>query len=194
MEPIALTERPRSQEITTISQIYEGTPSCGLDKPESTSNPTSGRHLRFSKNMRTIIPMSLPSGSNPEAPQTSNYSTKKMKQDDQQNEILNKLSVLLYEKAIRGLIRRVNGCVLKEIKQTVEIDANGEKRIKSEIITRKQIAPDLSAIIFALTNINPDKWSAKPSNTASELCLDEELIDLSSLSEQTLREMLNEQT
>ena len=43
-----------------------------------------------------------------------------------------------------------------------EPDPEGGRRLKSEVVTRRTVAPDLDAILFALTNLNPDRWQAKP--------------------------------
>ena len=47
-------------------------------------------------------------------------------------------------------------------KRTYEPDPEGGRRLKSEVVTRRTVAPDLDAILFALTNLNPDRWQAKP--------------------------------
>lgn len=68
----------------------------------------------------------------------------------------------LEKKALQGLARCVRGYTMQEVKRTYEPDPEGGRRLKSEVVTRRTIAPDLDAILFALTNLNPDRWQAKP--------------------------------
>lgn len=99
----------------------------------------------------------------------------------------------LYPKALKSLEKRIRGYLLKEIKTTYEYDGDGNKRIKSETITRKQVAPDLVAITFALSNLDPQRWRAKSAagtdSPPDENTSDDDRPDLSQLSEQTLREI-----
>lgn len=95
-------------------------------------------------------------------------------------------------KALRGLAERVRGFSTSETKTTYEIDPSGERRIKSETVTHKRVAPDLSAIIFTLTNLNGEQWKSKPSdNPAADLPAEEESIDYSSLSDEELQLIAN---
>ncbi len=102
-------------------------------------------------------------------------------------------SSTLYPKALKSLEKRIRGYLLKEVKTTYEYDGDGNKRIKNETITRKQVAPDLAAITFALSNLDPQRWRAKsaadtgspPDNDTA----DDDRPDLSGLSEQALREI-----
>ncbi|MFQ8827756.1 MAG: hypothetical protein ACLR76_10515, partial [Alistipes sp.] len=66
----------------------------------------------------------------------------------------------LHDKALKSLARRMAGYTQKEIKTIYEYDPDGARRIKSETITRKQVGPDLAAITFALTNLDPQHWRA----------------------------------
>ena len=68
----------------------------------------------------------------------------------------------LEKKALQGLARCVRGYTMQEVKRTYEPDPEGGRRLKSEVVTRRTVAPDLDAILFALTNLNPDRWQAKP--------------------------------
>lgn len=52
-----------------------------------------------------------------------------------------KASSTLYPKALKSLEKRIRGYLLKEVKTTYEYDGDGNKRIKNETITRKQVAP-----------------------------------------------------
>lgn len=72
--------------------------------------------------------------------------------------------------AKRSLLRKVKGCITIE-KKTItitskEVDGNGhpKSQIKRYIIIEKHIPPDLTAIIFALTNLDPNNWRNKFSN------------------------------
>lgn len=95
----------------------------------------------------------------------------------------------LCTKAIKSLAKRIQGYVLKEVKTTYEFDAEGNKRIKNEVVTRKQVVPDLSAITFTLTNLDPQRWKTKPSSLTESDPDVEEKTDLSQLSESALREI-----
>ena len=61
----------------------------------------------------------------------------------------------LEKKALQGLARCVRGYTMQEVKRTYEPDPEGGRRLKSEVVTRRTVAPDLDAILFALTNLNP---------------------------------------
>ena len=64
-------------------------------------------------------------------------------------------------------------------------------KIKERIEVIKDVAPDLSAIIFVLTNRAPAEWRQKPepeTNSADQEC---SAPDLSALSDQALNELLN---
>ena len=80
-----------------------------------------------------------------------------------------KASSTLYPKALKSLEKRIRGYLLKEV------------------------TPDLAAITFALSNLDPQRWRAKsaadtgspPDNDTA----DDDRPDLSGLSEQALREI-----
>ncbi len=97
----------------------------------------------------------------------------------------NELTTRLHDRAIEGLIRRVRGFVGREVKTTFEVDTAGERRVKSEVVTRKRTEPDLQAIIFALTNLDGERWRAKPEAQAGEEA--ERLPDLSAMNDEALR-------
>lgn len=105
-------------------------------------------------------------------------------------EITIKELIQLEQHAIKGLVKCVKGYVLKEVKSTYELNVDGEKQIKSEVVTQKQIAPEFAAIVFTLTNINPQRWRAKPLPEKDETPTEDELIDLSGLSEEQLTSLL----
>ena len=101
--------------------------------------------------------------------------------------ILNKIM----EKSLKGLATRVNGFTLKETKITYEQGKDGKKQVKNEVVITKKIAPDLAAILFALTNLDGRNWKNKPDALPEETpAVDEDdSIDLSALPE-TLLQML----
>lgn len=82
------------------------------------------------------------------------------------NKILEQ-QLLLEKKALQGLARCVKGFTMQEVKRTYEPGPNDEPRLKSEVITRKTIAPNLDAILFTLANLAPERWQIKPSGNSS---------------------------
>ena len=69
----------------------------------------------------------------------------------------------LYTRALEALKEKISGYTLEESKKTY-IYEKGRKRIKDEVTSRKTVGPDLAAIQFVLTNLNPQQWSYKPDN------------------------------
>jgi hypothetical protein len=55
------------------------------------------------------------------------------------------------------LYKRCNGFEYEETKTLIEKDKTGKERKKIEKISKKALPSD-TAIIFALKNLNPDKW------------------------------------
>lgn len=92
----------------------------------------------------------------------------------------------LERKSLGALACCVRGYTLREEKTTFELDPMGEKQIKSLVVTRKKVAPDLDAIRFVLTNLNPQTWSVKPTVVPAAESDEEEELDLSSLSDEAL--------
>ena len=90
----------------------------------------------------------------------------------------------LHDKALKSLARRMAGYTQKEIKTVYEYDPDGTRRIKSETVTRKQVGPDLTAITFALTNLDQQHWRTKPETGA-----DASPADWSDWSDEALREI-----
>lgn len=52
----------------------------------------------------------------------------------------------LEKKALQGLARCVRGYTMQEVKRTYEPDPEGGRRLKSEVVTRRTVAPDLDAL------------------------------------------------
>ena len=99
----------------------------------------------------------------------------------------------LESKALAGLAKRVRGFSVKEVKTTYELDEEGDRIVKNETVVCKQVPPDLSAIIFTLTNLNRERWQVKPvpenPETENTLSDPDDEADLSRLSDQALREI-----
>ncbi len=100
-------------------------------------------------------------------------------------------SGVLVRKALAGLKKRVAGYDATERKTTYEPAADGQQSVKSEIATTKHYPPDLNAIEFVLTNLDPQRWSAKPVATTGETPSERATPDLSQLSDRALRELLD---
>lgn len=59
----------------------------------------------------------------------------------------------------------VKGFTMQEVKRTYEPGPDNERRLKSEIVTRKTVAPNLDAILFTLANLAPERWQIKTTAT-----------------------------
>lgn len=95
----------------------------------------------------------------------------------------------LYTQAVNALKQKVSGYILEESKKTYLYEA-GKKRVKDEVLVKKEVGPDLSAIQFVLTNLNPGQWSQKPDEKNSLQYNDTEgKPDLSLLSQAALDEL-----
>lgn len=73
--------------------------------------------------------------------------------DEFQDTITGKLEATLWKRAM--------GYEVTETDTEYVSDAKGDKKIKSQKIKTKHIQPDTGALIFALTNVAPDKWVNK---------------------------------
>lgn len=58
----------------------------------------------------------------------------------------------------RSLAEVIKGYEVEETKTEYENDAHGNPRIKKQIISKRFIAPSATAIMFTLTNLEPEKW------------------------------------
>lgn len=58
----------------------------------------------------------------------------------------------------KTLWKRAMGFEVTETEYEYRIEKNGQKVLKGEKIKTKHILPDTGALIFALTNVAPDKW------------------------------------
>nr|DAU72583.1 MAG TPA: terminase small subunit [Caudoviricetes sp.] len=57
-----------------------------------------------------------------------------------------------------ALYRTAMGYTVSDVKTEYSVGVDGEKRIVKQIEIKKEIAPSVPAIIFALSNLHPDKW------------------------------------
>ena len=73
--------------------------------------------------------------------------------DEFQETITGKLEATLWKRAM--------GYEVTETDTEYVSDANGNPKIKSQKAKTKHIQPDTGALIFALTNVAPDKWVNK---------------------------------
>lgn len=73
--------------------------------------------------------------------------------------------LLLEKRALQGLAKCVKGFTMQEVKRTYEPGPDNERRLKSEIVTRKTVAPNLDAILFTLANLAPERWQIKTTTT-----------------------------
>lgn len=74
----------------------------------------------------------------------------KKAKDEFQDTIVGKLEASLWKRAM--------GYEVTETEMEYTRDAKGELKIKSKKTKIKHIQPDTGALIFALTNVAPDKW------------------------------------
>ncbi len=80
--------------------------------------------------------------------------------EDVSNELLNQMQI----EAKKSLMKKIRGYEVTETKvvtvPTKEKDSNGNPipAIKEQITTKKHIQPDTTAIIFTLTNADPEHW------------------------------------
>ena len=95
----------------------------------------------------------------------------------------------LYRQAVDALKRKVAGYVLNESKKTYVYE-KGRKKVKEEVVNKKEVGPDLSAIQFVLTNLAPARWNYKPEGKESPaLPGNDDKPDLSRLSQAALEEL-----
>lgn len=91
-------------------------------------------------------------------------------------------------KALRGLDRRVSGFSIREKKIVYEYDDGGKREVKNETVTTKKVLPDMSAIVFTLTNLDGKRWRNKPDGAAENpFVTEDDAIDLSQVPEDILQ-------
>lgn len=75
------------------------------------------------------------------------------------------------------------------MKTTYEYDTTGEKKVKNEVVTRKRQGPDLAAIIFVLTNVDPQHWRTKGFTEQNSISDSVTSPDLSAFTDPELQEL-----
>lgn len=81
--------------------------------------------------------------------------------DEFQDTITGKLEATLWKRAM--------GYEVTETDTEYVTDANGKQKIKSQKTKTKHIQPDTGALIFALTNVAPEKWVNKQKVETTEI-------------------------
>ena len=74
------------------------------------------------------------------------------------NDFLNSIAI----EAQKSLLKRVKGYEVEETK-TVYSDNNGKPKIKERTVTKKHVAPDIAAVIYTLSNVDPENWKNRQS-------------------------------
>lgn len=74
----------------------------------------------------------------------------------------------LKDEAVTGLRELVNGYKVEEKTTEYVEDENGRPTIKHQIIKERHVPRNTAAVIFALTNLDPDHWQNRQ-NTKTEL-------------------------
>jgi hypothetical protein len=97
---------------------------------------------------------------------------------------------IMIVEAVNALRQRVRGFQIVESKTTFVMGADNILKVKERVDVTKDVAPDLAAIEFMLTNRDREHWQHKPEvnsvNVEAEHCHN---VDLSKLSEQALEEL-----
>ena len=96
----------------------------------------------------------------------------------------------LLDEALVALRQRVKGFQMVETKTTYVLGSDNLMKVKERVEVIKDVAPDLSEIIFMLTNRAPSEWRQKPEPEVNSVESDSPSPDLSALSDQTLNELL----
>lgn len=63
--------------------------------------------------------------------------------------------------AEKSLMKKIKGYEIEEVKTIFTSNKEGTPKIKEKTITKKQIAPDTVAVIFALCNRDGERWKNK---------------------------------
>jgi len=91
---------------------------------------------------------------------------------------------------MRALLKKVAGYTTTERKTTWVVGAEGERAVKDETVILKETGPDLSAIRFVLTNLDPARWKQKPGEgDAATDAPAAETVDLKALSDAAMAEL-----
>lgn len=98
-----------------------------------------------------------------------------------------------------ALFQKATGYEVSEEKTTyiseTYMDDDGQikerERVKKREVVKKQIPPDTSALVFALTNLNPERWKQKKDvvETKNININTEEVVDFDKLTDEELLQM-----
>lgn len=93
----------------------------------------------------------------------------------------------------KSLKKLVTGFEYDETTTEYERDKNGNPRIKKQKTITKKVAPNPTAIIFALTNRDPENWKNRQTNeiTGNLKTESETKVDLSNVPDDLLEQVLN---
>jgi uncharacterized protein YbcI len=80
--------------------------------------------------------------------------------EDANNELLDKMNI----EAKKSLMKKITGYDVVETHVTTVPDKKGNPVIKEQKNVKKHIQPDTAAIIFTLTNCDPDNWKNRHSS------------------------------
>lgn len=86
--------------------------------------------------------------------------------------------------AKKSLLKKIQGYDTTEIKETFE-HTDGKDVLKERIITTKHIQPDTAAIIFTLTNREPQRWKKDGGDKLDIQELEETSVSIIKLSDGT---------
>lgn len=76
------------------------------------------------------------------------------------------LNALIFHEARNSIRRIINGYSYEEVSRTISVDKEGAERLVSEKTVTKHVAPNPTAIIFALKQ---DGWADRVENTHKDL-------------------------
>lgn len=93
----------------------------------------------------------------------------------------------------RSLKTLILGSEYEETTVEYESDKNGNPRIKKQKTVTKRVMPNPTAIIFALTNRDPENWKNRQTNeiTGNLKTESETKVDLSAVPDDLLEQVLN---
>lgn len=101
----------------------------------------------------------------------------------------------LIKDSLRSLKTLIMGCEYEETRTEYEQDTKnpGMPRIKRQTVTTKKVLPNPTAIIFALTNRDPENWKNRQTTdiTANVKAENTNKPDLSAIPDDLLEQVLN---
>lgn len=92
-----------------------------------------------------------------------------------------------------SLKKLITGFTFDEVTTEYESDKNGNPRIKKQKTITKQVAPNPTAVIFALTNRDPDNWKNRQTTDINANVKADNTVkpDLSAIPDELLEQVLN---